>query len=1675
MVKGENRIDLLEINTQVSKKLQREFNSYSNKLSQSLALALKSVLNMYHPYSGKDYLKEVELDLGEISIDDSISTLQRKLIWALRSQGWEKNRGTVVAADDVSSKPNKMSPLFSGSDVGEKMRVAGDQSSLLISRLTAVSEPNDITGVTLHSDFLNNSGKFDESNTSKSEDHVIVNQRFYKNGNQSGEEYLCAALPNSQQNSGIKASFVAILRHYYSDAYIKNLSKRQINQAFNDFEGKFGEKGDFHGVIDKDYLDSLITTYKNSLRIDDQEGLFSAGKILDYVDQYVQTRPVRQLRAWVNKEVDSSSQQKKWEFLFDLILLAPNCKLDCVDEEVLSLLYKKYGGINEISKNSVHELKKELLILGSRVRENTREEFNCVLQEESEDYVKKYPEENRKRKLEQFLKEFICHWLRKHKCCVHSLIRTERKWPAKLTWKILDSVNAEKGIIAKVDSDKNTIVKSILRFKELKELIESVFLFYVKPVDVEKERSLSTDSCLSIIYKNLTEDDYYQILLTTIVAGSQPALSQICECVSRNIESLVSEALKSNGTLSNNTGDKEQTETPQNDRVRENEIANSTNITQKLLKRVSSPFFLSNESLQTPVAEMGEANSVAELGLETQQLLLTRFISQLGLYYSENISNQAGLNRAKENLAERAVDAFDGKSRGAQYKKTGNAFKSLLDTNLNTVFNHYLKQHKNLAVSCTDEEIECFLQQSKKTGATNIEWKVEKAKNTNVTPKKISAQVFKDNISLLKSIFSKAFQGNDSWCTQLEDLFFLLHTMLNEEKKHEFVLFFDSIQHRKVTETILNDDLISEVNDSHLVEVFQTLVLLNPRAALLQLYLIVENNLANKPILEAKSEQRVDDSVDKKVSKDISLILSFIKMNMEHVMQLFNDQTAWPGSLAELVESTTGFGLNHAHLEPLECLPGKFASTVQQEESKGPQYESPKQLTSDQLYSMIRNSLLLKDSQAGRGFAIFKECADYIQTTPSVTVIPHDTGYRGSCLPFLHESENKSLQTNKKHDSVQLSEAYKKAYKSRKNEGPGEIINVLDKKRERVERGIAKNKCLQEKGLSESDQMVLQCIKESASVIGKYFSLGKWLDKLSAKVKDETGKEIPVFAAEAIQALSEKVQKAFYESELTEFEETKAAFSLISGEMWRRIIDTTLNQSVSRGFLQCCLFLARSGAQRGGPAIELAMIYLSFDDDEFTDPASLHGKCALEGSNVQEKPSVMVQKDCFKTEHQWQHRTLSWLDENADIAIETMVSHAHWADLLIEKLNEDIRCEEMAQDKNHHIAVNNAKEIRKRWRTLQIHLEENGLRECWISQRKNALHGKDLKETNLAIAHSSIPLDAHFWNLILRASVKYSVSSAVGLLNAAMKIETNHLTDKKNAGSMLNQETKEKWVNENVKKLTQCLLSSGSNVEFLKKLDNPGSQEAFEELVILLDKFFLLIQKAYSVENMDNSYWESEIWKSVIKSAIHMGAGFGYATFCRSLEKRIKSERSYQYKIERPSTRVQANDGGIVLLHPFILPLLKNCGYDFEENPDEFRLKALSFLHYIVWGENLNLDSEGFQMADITISLLLSGFEEEKYNLLSPGVLSDSDIEQVEALLSSIKQHWPVLSRFNRSHAFQQMFLQRPATVELEGSVWKVTEEPKAHDIMLKSCPWGYTGFKLPWLQNHIEVEWSVG
>jgi hypothetical protein len=187
----------------------------------------------------------------------------------------------------------------------------------------------------------------------------------------------------------------------------------------------------------------------------------------------------------------------------------------------------------------------------------------------------------------------------------------------------------------------------------------------------------------------------------------------------------------------------------------------------------------------------------------------------------------------------------------------------------------------------------------------------------------------------------------------------------------------------------------------------------------------------------------------------------------------------------------------------------------------------------------------------------------------------------------------------------------------------------------------------------------------------------------------------------------------------------------------------------------------------------------------------------------------------------------------------------------------------------------------------------------------------------------------------------------------------------------------------------------------------------------------------------------------------------GNMVFLESQEKKLPE------KLQKEKDDFFVQHAGLVLLHPFLEYFFKdfNLLKDGQFRNRDAQIMGVHLLHFLATKDELAAEHA------MLFEKFLCGVE--------PGdpidrfiTLSQEMKDEGENLLRAVIGHWKALKNTSPD-GLREGFLQRDGSLALDDFQNRLIVESKAQDVLLSFLPWGFSYFKLPWMECALNVEWQ--
>lgn len=184
----------------------------------------------------------------------------------------------------------------------------------------------------------------------------------------------------------------------------------------------------------------------------------------------------------------------------------------------------------------------------------------------------------------------------------------------------------------------------------------------------------------------------------------------------------------------------------------------------------------------------------------------------------------------------------------------------------------------------------------------------------------------------------------------------------------------------------------------------------------------------------------------------------------------------------------------------------------------------------------------------------------------------------------------------------------------------------------------------------------------------------------------------------------------------------------------------------------------------------------------------------------------------------------------------------------------------------------------------------------------------------------------------------------------------------------------------------------------------------------------------------------------------------------QSEKEKIQENEEDVYESTTRSKSCYVQNAGLIILHPFLKEMLKNCGLMNDNNTISDKELAAHILHYAATKtENAYEHAMVFEKFLCGIPMQQSIQREIK--------IDENHKQQVEEMLLSAVQHWSALKNTS-TDVLRTEFLQREGKLDWSESNPKLTIERKTQDLLLEKIPWNINIIKIPWMEKLIYTQW---
>ncbi|WP_204346844.1 contractile injection system tape measure protein [Psychroserpens algicola] len=163
---------------------------------------------------------------------------------------------------------------------------------------------------------------------------------------------------------------------------------------------------------------------------------------------------------------------------------------------------------------------------------------------------------------------------------------------------------------------------------------------------------------------------------------------------------------------------------------------------------------------------------------------------------------------------------------------------------------------------------------------------------------------------------------------------------------------------------------------------------------------------------------------------------------------------------------------------------------------------------------------------------------------------------------------------------------------------------------------------------------------------------------------------------------------------------------------------------------------------------------------------------------------------------------------------------------------------------------------------------------------------------------------------------------------------------------------------------------------------------------------------------------------------------------------------------------ILAQNAGLVLLNNYFQLLFKrlNCIENQVFTSKQDQQNAIHYLQYLATGFTQTDDSY------LALNKVLCGFPLSEA-ISNTVTISDSDKNLMDGLITAAIDHWSGIGQTS-NEGFRGNWLVRDGLLIEHDSLWELTVEKKAYDILLIKSPYSFSIIKFPWMPKPLHVYW---
>jgi hypothetical protein len=183
-----------------------------------------------------------------------------------------------------------------------------------------------------------------------------------------------------------------------------------------------------------------------------------------------------------------------------------------------------------------------------------------------------------------------------------------------------------------------------------------------------------------------------------------------------------------------------------------------------------------------------------------------------------------------------------------------------------------------------------------------------------------------------------------------------------------------------------------------------------------------------------------------------------------------------------------------------------------------------------------------------------------------------------------------------------------------------------------------------------------------------------------------------------------------------------------------------------------------------------------------------------------------------------------------------------------------------------------------------------------------------------------------------------------------------------------------------------------------------------------------------------------------------------------TLKKQIFNTEKLQTVNPDLKNQYYIQNAGLIIIHPFIKDLLRNCNLINEGNTIVDKELAVHILHYTATKTEQDYEH------NMIFEKFLCGIPIHQ-PIRREILICDAHKKQVEEMLQSVLEHWDAL-KSNSTNLLRNEFLQREGKLDFQDNNPRLFVEKKTQDILLEKIPWNISVTKIPWIEKLIYTDW---